>query len=96
MTTQKPGRGREAQLVDWKGREAQAPVREESRSPPRGKGGVGRPTRRSGKGLEAHLEVREGLGGLPKGPEEVGRNTWSSKRGPEAHPEVREKSGVPP
>ena len=53
---------------------------------PGGPGGVGRPSRRSGRGREALPEVREGLGG-PNGV--LGRVGTPSRRfgtGQEAHP----------
>ena len=52
-----------------------------SLGPPRGSGGVRRPTRRSRMGREAHLEVQEELGGPLRGLGGVGRPTQRSGRG---------------
>ena len=40
-------------------------VQERLKGPPEGEGGVGRPTRRSGKGQEAHPVVQDGSGVSP-------------------------------
>ena len=50
-------------------------VWEGSGGSPKGLGGVGRTTLRSGRVQEAHMEVREGLEGPPKVPRGIGRPT---------------------
>ena len=61
-------------------------VRVGSGGPPRGSGGVGRPTQRTGKGREAHSVVQEGSGGQPGRPGGFGRVTRRAGWGLEAHP----------
>ena len=58
-----------------RGWEVNLEVWEWSEGPPKGPGGFGRPTRRSGWSREAHPEVREGSKGPPGGPGGIGRPT---------------------
>ena len=71
-----------------------------SRHPPGGSGGVGTPSRSSGRGQEAHPKVRETLPEdcetLPVVREVSGHHPGDSWGGRDTLPEVREWSGNPP
>ena len=53
------------------GQESHPEVQELLRGPPRGLGGVGKPSQMTGRGREALLQGREGSGGLSGGLREV-------------------------
>ena len=67
----------------WEGSGGPLEVREESGGYPGSRGGVRRPSRKSGKGQEGPLEVREGSGGHLKSQGGLGRAPRNSSRGQE-------------
>ena len=70
----------EAHLVD---RDAHPEVWEGSRKIPEGPGGVGSPTRRSGRSREPHSEVWEAHPKVQESHPEVREGSGSAPRGPE-------------